>query len=141
MPFSSHFEVEKKLLVTTLTGRITDKELLSHYGNLLYSNAFKEVHLELVDARAVESWQATPTAQWQLAAIARHFDDQLNGLRVAMVAPTDHIFGMFRMWELQRADLDYEVHVFRHYDQACHWLDVSTLRSEGQAVGVSHTEA
>ncbi|MBU0677739.1 MAG: hypothetical protein KJ626_06450 [Verrucomicrobia bacterium] len=39
-----------------------------------------------------------------------------------MLAGDDLGFGMFRMWELIREDVDYQVMVFRDYDKAIEWL-------------------
>jgi len=65
----------------------------------------------------------TAEGQQELAVLVGGLEDQLRGYRLAMVADSDLVFGMFRMWDMQRADLDYEVRVFRDYDDALAWLE------------------
>ncbi|MGF1582764.1 MAG: hypothetical protein ACFCD0_25865 [Gemmataceae bacterium] len=140
MPFSSYLEVAEKLLVTTVSGVVTDEELWAHQNKLLKNHIYEVPQFELVDTRSVESWQISSAGQCQLALIVQHFEEQMRGLRVAMVAKTQHIYGMFRMWELQRENLDYKVKVFRYYDQACQWLGVPSIRQQPHASCFSSTE-
>jgi hypothetical protein len=39
-----------------------------------------------------------------------------------MVASSDVTFGMFRMWEIQREGLGYQIQVFREFEPALAWL-------------------
>lgn len=55
------------------------------------------------------------------AFVAAHAE-RLKGGRVAMVAGTDLVYGMFRMWELRREGLGYGVRVFRNFDEARAWV-------------------
>jgi hypothetical protein len=45
-----------------------------------------------------------------------------------MVASTDVCYGMFRMWELRREDLDYSVSVFRDVAAARQWLGFPPIK-------------
>jgi hypothetical protein len=58
----------------------------------------------------------------RLAGVVEANLEMLRGGRVAMVATTDVTYGVFRMWELQREGLNYEVQVFRDLDLALTWL-------------------
>jgi hypothetical protein len=39
-----------------------------------------------------------------------------------MVAHSDCTYGLFRMWELQRVEMGYEVRVFWQFDVAMAWI-------------------
>lgn len=77
---------------------------------------------EIVDGSQITDMAITPEGQRQLAILAAAYPATLQGGRVAMVALTDITYGMFRMWEIQREELDYTVHVFRNFEEAIAWL-------------------
>ena len=60
--------------------------------------------------------------QEKLVVLAATRASQLQGGRVAMVATSDVTYGMFRMWEVQRSEIDYEVQVFHEIEKARNWL-------------------
>jgi hypothetical protein len=124
MPFAAAPRPELGLLETTLSGRVTDDELLDYYARAL-AGRLLAFGRELVDAIAVTDLAITPKGHDRLAVLLRGHVNDLRGLRVAMVAGDDYAFGMFRMWELQREDLGYEVRVFRSREEACAWLGVA----------------
>jgi hypothetical protein len=124
MPFTATRHADRGLLETTLTGRVTDDELLDYYARALAGRLLAGGR-ELVDALAVTDLAITPKGHDRLAVLLRGHVEELRGLRVAMVAGDDYAFGMFRMWELQREDLGYEVRVFRSREEAIPWLGIT----------------
>ncbi len=116
-------DVEHPYIHSVLFGRLTDDELLAHY-DLPPFLAPRKLWLEIVDAREVTDMQVTVVGQQRLADVAARRLDRLRGGRVAMVAPTDLIFGMFRMWELRREELNYEVRVYRSFEEAVRWISL-----------------
>jgi hypothetical protein len=113
--------LDDAVLHTILAGRVTDEELLAHYEK----PAFREerpVWLEIVDGRLITDMAVTPEGQGRLEALASTFVHRLRGGRVAMVASSDVTYGMFRMWQMRREGLDYEVQVFRDYTAARAWV-------------------
>jgi hypothetical protein len=124
MPFAAVWHRELRLLETVLSGRATDKELVEYYSGILEQGLERPFRFELVDATAVTDLATTPVGHHRLAILIRGYLEVVNGLSVAMVAGDDYSYGMFRMWELQREDLGYEVRVFRSRGEACAWLGV-----------------
>jgi len=106
---------------TILEGHVTDEELLSHYALPIFQE-HRAAWRELVDGREVTDMAVTAEGQRRLAALATTSAERLRGWRVAMVASSDVMYGMFRMWELQREGLGYEVHVFRDIEEARTWV-------------------
>lgn len=109
------------VLHTILTGVVTDAELVEYYTHL--SSPPPAPWTELVDGTAMTRMEFTPAGYRQLRQLfGSKYADVLWGGRVAMLAATDAAFGMFRMWELQREDLNYTVRVFRDRAEALAWL-------------------
>jgi hypothetical protein len=116
---------------TVLSGRITDAELLSYYMQPVFLD-YQGVWRELVDGRLVGEMAVTANGQHQLAEFAAACAARLHGGRVAMVASSTLTYGMFRMWELQRENLGFEVQVFRDFDEARLWLASSANAGSAQ---------
>ena len=112
------------VIATVLSGRVTDDEILSYYQTPLIRD-FSGTWRELVDGSAITEMAVTPEGHRRLAEIAAANVDRLRGGRVAMVAQSEITYGMFRMWELQREGLGYDVHVFRDADEALAWVSGS----------------
>lgn len=118
----SKFIADQGLLRTTFTGTVTDRDLIEHYQGIFSRDVYGPGRNELVDATRVEHWLVTSRGQWQLAAIAQLHQEKIEGMKVAMVATQAHVFAMFRMWEMQREHLNYEVRVFNSCADAEDWL-------------------
>jgi hypothetical protein len=71
----------------------------------------------------------TANDQERLAAFVATKAPLLRNGRVAMLASTEVCYGMFRMWEIQREDLDYSVTVFRDVAAARQWLGFPPLEN------------
>lgn len=106
---------------SVMYGRLTNEELLAHYDHPVFFEP-RAQWLEIVDARDVTELLVTVEGQQQLAQKAAMRMDRLRGGRVAMVASSDLAYGMFRMWEMRREELDYEVRVFRSFEEALLWI-------------------
>jgi hypothetical protein len=106
---------------TTLIGRVTIDDLVSYYA-LPFFQQHEGPWRELVDGRQITDMAITADGQKRLEAFAAGSAERLRGGRVAMVAASDVTYGMFRMWELQREGLGYEVRVFRELETARAWV-------------------
>jgi len=109
------------VVYTIIVGRVTDDEILSYYKQPVFED-FVLPWREVVDGRLITDMQITPDGQRRLAEVVATKASKLRGGRVAMVASTDLTYGMFRMWEVQRGDIDYEVRVFRDIEEARDWI-------------------
>lgn len=109
------------IIHSTLSGVVTDEELLSLYRNPAVE-AFTGTWREVVDGNAITDMAITAHGQMKLAEFVAGSMDRLRSGRVAMVAASDVTYGMFRMWELQREGMGYDVHVFRDSAAALSWV-------------------
>jgi hypothetical protein len=118
---------------TMLVGQVTDEELLAYYARPSleqYSGSWRE----LVDGRRITGMAVTSSGQRKLEASLAGEASRLRGGRLAMLASSDVTYGMFRMWELRREGLGYQVRVFRELAPALSWLAAADLgRDEDQA--------
>jgi len=121
MPITCDLESIPGVICSVFTGQVTDQELHAYYRQP-FVDGFPGRWLELVDGTGITSMGITSAGEHQLAAILAPHIEKLRGGRVAMVATSDVVFGMFRMWELQREGVGYEVSVFRDVAAAREWL-------------------
>jgi hypothetical protein len=112
------------IVYTKCVGRLTAEDLIAHYS-LPFFQDYAGPWRELVDGREITDMAVTPQEQERFASFATRFMPRLRGGRVAMVASRDVVYGMFRMWELRREDLEYEVRVFREIEPARSWLNAA----------------
>ena len=117
------------VLHTVATGVVTDEDLIQYYA---WDRILKPTPpwRELVDGSGIEAMQVTFPGQRRLQDAVSAYDRFLKGGRVAMLAASDAVYGMFRMWELQRENLSYTVRVFRSRDEALAWLAAPPPPSE-----------
>lgn len=109
------------VLHTVLTGEVTDEDLVRYYGERLLEEPPGRWR-EIVDATAPVDLRVSKEGMERLRALLEQSPEHLRDRRVAMVAASDAVFGIFRMWEMRRAALGYEVSVFRCMDEASLWL-------------------
>ena len=121
MPINRRIDDDPTLIYTVLSGRVTDTELWSYYQRIIAEMTYVPWR-ELVDGTQVAEMVLTSEGLTRLAGIIEASLEKLRDGRVAMVATTDVTYGVFRMWELQREALNYEVRVFRDLERALAWL-------------------
>jgi hypothetical protein len=126
MPITLRFEGD--LIHTRLVGRVTIEDLLAHYASPAL-DVPRGAWREIVDDRAMTEMAITANDQERLAAFVATKAPLLRNGRVAMLASTEVCYGMFRMWEIQREDLDYSVTVFRDVAAARQWLGFPPLEN------------
>jgi hypothetical protein len=122
MPITSSTDPSRNLITTRLKGLVTDGELIDHYRAVIEQYERMHPAFELVDGTGVEQMALTPAGLATLAALVQARADRLRHVRCAMVAPSDVVYGMFRMWEISREHLGYELAVFRDEAAARRWL-------------------
>lgn len=121
MPISRCTDKDPTLIYTLLSGRITDTELWVYYERAI-AEKDDAPWRELVDGTQVTEMALTPEGLTRLASVVEASPEKIRDGRVAMVATNAVTYGVFRMWELQREGLNYEVRVFRDLELALAWL-------------------
>jgi hypothetical protein len=123
MPYSTEFIDGGRGVIHLGEGVLTGDELIA--GSLLVrERAEREGRIEygLTDLSAVIEFRASPKDLRRLA------DAQMTLARIiprgisAVVATSEHIFGMARMWEAYAEDTHWAIRVFRDREAAELWL-------------------
>ena len=96
MPIQYDIDEEMGVIRTTASGRLTDEELLEHKRTLLSDARFRPGMREL----------------------SRH--------QLALLVPTDLVFGMGRMYEQRTEGNTGGVEIFRDEAEAQRWLDAGS---------------
>lgn len=125
MPIRYSIDVERKLILTTAEGVLTDAEIMDHKEELLRDPALLAGMRQLTDTRAVTDLRVTPAGVAAFAGFDRARGDGMGDFKLAIVAEGDLIFGMARMYQgTTDADGD-AVGIFRTPDEARAWLGIS----------------
>ena len=131
MPINSVVYPDRRLIVTTGSGVVTDGELLAHWHSGYSDELSPWGTPEFLDLRAVGRFEATSAGLWRLVVLDTNFAKQRSApFQFAIVAPSDHIFGMMRIYQ-SYSDVEQSysevkrnfVHVFRDLSGVEEWLD------------------
>jgi len=122
MPWTFSSIHNDSVLVSRIDGALTKSTLMDYYQLYLKAGYVDKYKKEIVDGRGITKLFFTARDQQQFIDLISQQTEKLRGRQVAMVAAKDVVFGMFRMFEMQREDLDYEIRVFKDYDEAVTWL-------------------
>jgi len=97
VPYRFEFDSENGLLQGRLYGRVTSEELKDYYQVGIKCVAAKQPRAGITDMTSITSFEVTPQAIRELAALPPIIPDQ-ELLRV-IVASSPEVFGMARMFE------------------------------------------
>jgi len=116
MPVWYQIDTSLRCIFVTLEGIVTDQELLEGQHNMFNEPLFVGSYSRLVDARTVTKLLVTANCVRHVAkeAIARGLG------RVSLVANTDFVYAMMRMYEGYAFEA--ECFVTRDRDAALAWL-------------------
>ncbi|HYH81304.1 MAG TPA: hypothetical protein VEX86_15985 [Longimicrobium sp.] len=112
---------ERGILVVTLSGLVTGDELASFSEAWRRDRAYVPSRPALVDASALNPAKLGTDTLRARAAVPRP-----NPARVAIVAPSDVVFGLARMFQMMTEGRGNHVAVFRGVDEATAWLAAGT---------------
>jgi hypothetical protein len=119
MPAAYRIDPARRRILSTLDEVVTDQELLTLQQSLLADADFDPTYSHLADCVRITRFEVSSQTIRLLALPNMH----VQGVRVAIVAKSDFVFGMARMFQILREGIAEEVRVFRDLDQARAWLD------------------
>jgi hypothetical protein len=123
MPICYRINEEAGRVDLTFTGTVTDADLMTTFQALYRDPQHRIGMAELSDCRPVERMEITGRGLQRLADATRGWlDDSGTVWKVAVVVPSDEIFGLGRMYELLREGSPEQVRVFRDPTAAERWL-------------------
>lgn len=125
MPITYELEPESRLAIFRHVGEVSDDELLTFYRDFFDAPRASDYVRLLIHLEQTKSIGRSTGA---LRALAEIFQERLGdrpaGTKVAVVAPSDHSFGMARMYEAMTSRLPWDFHVFRDGASARVWLGI-----------------
>ena len=122
---SVHHAIDEQhaLLLTVFRGDLTDDDFRAHLLALRSNPRFHRLMRELVDLRAVTAGSVSSAMLSQSARWLLHAPEA----RRAFVAPSDLLFGLFRMYQTHLGDVGAsQVGVFREIEPALRWLGLTS---------------
>ncbi len=121
MPLRFRIDEAAGLVITTAEGEVTGEDLLAH-ARALASTPGRPPR-ELVDLSDRTEVPISTEVVRGLAEYLSAADENVPGSRVALVAKSDAIFGMMRVFQAHREHANVELRVFRDRDEALRWLE------------------
>ena len=125
MPISIHFDPEQNVLFGKAAGVITSKDISAYYSKIEGLD-FKPGYSILADCT-----EASPDLTYNDVA---RMAEKRSGLaletglsKIAVVAKSDIVFGLARMYQGMLGGEHFEVNVFRNRWEALLWLGVSDV--------------
>lgn len=127
MPVEYTYDEEKNVLYTRFSGIVVDRDLKDQADALGADDRIRPGVLELVDLSGIEEIQASPAALERNIQIDNTHREKLAGMRTAIVATTDLLYGFSRMYQslADVKDSPLTVEVFRTEKEARKWLGLA----------------
>jgi hypothetical protein len=119
------YDEEKNFLHTRFYGVLTDEDLKWQAEAVTSDPRIRPGTREIVDLTGIEDIKASPESLKLIVATDRSHRDKLAGMRTAIVAPTDLLYGYSRMYEIfaELGESPVTIEVFRTIDEAREWLE------------------
>ena len=125
MPIDYEWDKKNSLIRTRLWGEVTDEDINAHTLKLFRDTRLTPPLLEIIDTHDVDKLNITSQSLKNIADGARVNLEKFAGHRTAIVAATDVIFGMARMYEILSdvAGSPVKIAAFRNIEDAIAWLN------------------
>jgi hypothetical protein len=118
------YDEKNNVLYTRFFGAVVDKDLKDQAEAVAADRRIKPGARELVDLSGIEDIQGSPKSLELNIQIDKANEEKLAGMRTALVATTDLVFGFARMYQTlaEVRDSPLTVEVFRTTEKAREWL-------------------
>jgi len=123
---------ERHRRVAEFAGVIGDRDLLGAFAAMLSAPDYDQTLDDLVDLSRVTQMLVTSAGLQRLIALYDERSAQGAATRSAIIAPTDVLYGVSRMFQAMRGEQTFdELEVFRSRDGAVAWFDVGPADRSG----------
>jgi hypothetical protein len=138
MPVTVAVDAAERIRYTTMSGDVCETDLIAAFMRAMDDPRIDPTLDQIVDMRGVQRLDVSAAGVWRLAQVVSAADPPDVARRVAIVASSDYLFGMARMYEALRATAAApEVYqVFRDMAAAREWLGLGPEKAamtEGEA--------
>ena len=121
MPIDYRIDPTRQVVLTHAWGVLTDADILALKERLIRDPDFTDGMDELADVSAIERLDVSSYGVELMVAHDRR-NGTLRRRRLAIVVPSDRVFGLARMYQLMSGEQDRNVGVFRSFPDAQAWL-------------------
>lgn len=128
MPVVYHIDTDRKFIHTRCLGNVTLAEVLDHFPALVHDPACPDrldVLLDLSEVTSVPERHQLRQVSYKIGSIS----DRVQFGACAIVAPTDFLFGLSRMFEAFAEKWFRQIKVFRGIADAEAWLKSAAASS------------
>lgn len=122
MPISYRIDSRRKTIFLTAKGVLKDGDAEKHLAILLEDSKYSPHFSVVGDARGIKSLKVSTSGIQSFADFTRKNRDRFEGRKLALVATSDAIYGMAKLYQLRRDDSKYTLGVFRDPEQALEWI-------------------
>jgi len=124
MPVESKIDKSKDLTTHIFTGEISSNDLISVVESFFKGELTKNLLLDCRNAKPDERILSQDLEK--IAGVTKRYWELRKTGKTAIVASTDIVFGLSRMYEafVKIEGLTHSVKVFRSMDEAIEWLDL-----------------
>jgi hypothetical protein len=129
MPYQFEFDSTNRVLRGRLDGRVTDEVAKEYHRAAKEYASHIDPRLGITDLSAVTSFEVSPETARELARSEPVMPDPNNRISV-IIAPSDHIFDMARLFQLEGEQTRPNLHVVHTLMQAWAILGVQDPQFE-----------
>ena len=125
MPISIHYDPEQNILYTDATGAISIDDIMSYYSEIEHMNLNPQysVLADYSEASIELSYDDVK----RMTSRRRKVSQGSDSVKIAVVAKSDVVFGVARMYEAMINDERFKVNAFRDREKAVQWLEISDI--------------
>ena len=137
MAFVFDFDPTHRILRSTFSGKVSDEDLLNHQrvGVLLVTSL--DPRFAIIDLSAADPFEATSDGMRKLAKLPPAMP-KMDRPRV-VIAPSDHMFGMARIFAVEGEAIRPNLHVVRSVKEA--WAILGVEMEEARFGSISGATA
>lgn len=110
------------IFVTRFIGPVDNDDLRDCYKQLVDVGRLEDSRPHLVDGRQITDVSVTREGMARMVSDFSRHEDAIRDHRVAFLADRDLIYGMFRVWQVERSEIGGGAVVFRDEAKAIAWL-------------------
>ena len=127
MPITFSYDDHRRIIVTNLSGKVTDDELVEYYDELYRNERFLNGANELLTTEGLLEIDVHTNTMMHVTQLTRELSARLPGKKIALVPRTQLEYGYARMYELLTDGSGWDRRLFESVDEAVAWLQTSTL--------------
>ncbi len=127
MPVEIHIDADRNLIRCIVHGSLSPAELKSVFLTMIDRADFKPGMNVLYDfTDGITAELTSENMREHVKTVASHRQQRGENYRVAVLAPRDLDFGMFRVYQALADELPLHIRVVRTRDEADAWLRIKT---------------